>query len=152
MIKYFKGCVVNAFLTGEYYAILHQANCFNAMNSGVARAIRDKFEEAYVADCETRRGDDRKLGSYSFAHTACGQIANLYGQYNYGRDGKKYTLIDKLEDAVTRFALRNEAVGLKICMPRIGCGLGGATWETEVEPIITRQLVERGFEVHVYDK
>ncbi|MDX9668676.1 hypothetical protein [Pseudomonas sp. P8_250] len=153
MIKYYKGCVVEAFLTGEYYAILHQANCFNTMNSGVARAIRDKFEIAYIVDCQTRRGDYRKLGSYSFARTEFGQIVNLYGQYNYGRDGKKYTLIDKLEEAVTRFALRNENLdGVRICVPRMGSGLGGADWATEVEPIITRQLVARGFEVHVYDK
>lgn len=33
-------------------------------------------------------------------------------------------------------------------MPRIGCGLGGGTWE-EVEPIIVRTLTDT--QVHVYD-
>lgn len=35
-------------------------------------------------------------------------------------------------------------------MPRIGCGLGGGTWD-EIEPIIQETLVSRGVPVTVYD-
>jgi O-acetyl-ADP-ribose deacetylase (regulator of RNase III) len=35
-------------------------------------------------------------------------------------------------------------------MPRIGCGLGGGTWD-EIEPIIQDTLVSRGIDVTVYD-
>lgn len=126
------------------------------MNSGVARAIREEFPEAYIVDCLTQRGDDRKLGSFTTAYTKLGKIINLYGQYNYGRDGKKYTLVDKLEDALEMFAAkyagRFYSVNTSVCIPRIGCGLGGADWDTELVPMIERQLVSRGFKVHVYDK
>lgn len=37
-----------------------------------------------------------------------------------------------------------------IHMPRIGCGLGGGTWD-EIEPIITSTLISRGIPVTVYD-
>ncbi|MNC39438.1 Macro domain protein [compost metagenome] len=153
-IKYFKGCVVDAFETGQYFFLLHQANCFNTMNSGVAKAIRERLPEAYASDCKTVKGDRNKLGTFSEAgiDSLSAFVINLYGQYNYGRDGKKYTQVDKLEQALTKFTewvVVNERL---ICMPRMGCGLGGADWDTELVPMIERQLISRGFEVHVYDK
>lgn len=157
MIKYRTGCVVEAFKTGNYYALLHQANCFNTMNSGVAKAIREEFPEAYVADCKTRKGDPEKLGTYSYVgiDKLSGYIVNLYGQYTYGRDGRKYTLPGELEAALAafgdHFGLGGE-LGLTICLPRLGCGLGGASWQDELVPMIERQLITRGFEVHVYDR
>lgn len=157
MIEYRQGCVVEAFKTGRYYALLHQANCFNTMNSGVARAIREEFPMAYAADLKTIKGDQFKLGTYSYAaiNELSGYIINLYGQYNYGRDGSKYTLPDQLEAALAAFGRHfriGGEVGLAVCIPRLGCGLGGASWDDEVEPMIQRQLITRGFEVHVYDK
>lgn len=157
MIEYREGCVVEAFKTGNYYALLHQANCFNTMNSGVAKAIREEFPAAYRADCATIKGDQFKLGTYSYA--AIGElsayIVNLYGQYNYGYNGTKFTLPDQLEAAMAAFGRHfrlGGELGLTICLPRLGCGLGGASWEDEVAPMIERQLITRGFKVHVYDR
>lgn len=157
MIKYKKGCVVEAFKGGKYIALLHQANCFNTMNSGVAKAIREQLPAAYDADCMTVKGDVRKLGTFSHAAflELSGFVVNLYGQYNYGKDGKKYTQVVNLEKALAGFADRfrvSGELGLKVCMPRLGCGLGGADWDTELVPMIERQLISRGFKVHVYDK
>lgn len=157
MIEYRNGCVVEAFKTGEYYAMLHQANCFNTMNSGVAKAIREEFPEAYAADCETEKGDPDKLGTYSYVgiDKLSGYIVNLYGQYTYGRDGRKYTLPGELEAAMSAFARHfflGGELGLAICLPRLGCGLGGASWQDELVPMIERQLITRGFKVHVYDR
>lgn len=157
MIEYRQGCVVEAFKSGRYYALLHQANCFNTMNSGVAKAIREEFPMAYAADLKTIKGDRFKLGTYSYAaiNELSGYVVNLYGQYNYGYDGTKFTLIDQLEAALAAFGRHfriGGELGLAICLPRLGCGLGGASWDDEVEPMIQRQLITRGFEVHVYDK
>lgn len=154
MIEYRKGCVVEAFKTGEYIAILHQANCFNTMNSGVAKAIREEFPTAYVADCQTTRADVSKLGGFTYAviESLAGVVVNLYGQYNYGRDGRKYTQVDYLEKAMER--ARNSLLkgkNLSVCIPRIGCGLGGADWDRELVPMIERQFISYGIGVHVYD-
>lgn len=156
MIEYKQGCVVQAFKTGKYFALLHQANCFNTMNSGVAKAIREELPAAYEADCQTIKGYRGKLGGYTRAAFPeyDGFVVNLYGQYDYGKDGKKYTQVDKLEQALERFARKSVGgvLNLTVCMPRMGCGLGGADWETELVPMIERQLISRGFKVHVYDK
>jgi len=160
MIEYRKGCVVEAFKTGKYFALLHQANCFNTMNSGVAKAIRETYPEAYEADCKTVKGDRAKLGTYSQAEvTVRGHdlhfIINMYGQYDYGKDGKKYTQVGKLEQALGSFAEWAVAPSwaISVCIPKkMGCGLGGADWDTEVVPAIERQLISRGIKVHVYEK
>jgi O-acetyl-ADP-ribose deacetylase (regulator of RNase III) len=155
MIQYFKGCVVEAFASGQYAALMHQANCHNTMNSGVARTIREKFPAAFKADCATPAGDIRKLGGFTQAPIeGLGRIFNLYGQYNYGKDGKKYTRVDKLAEALDNAStwMWGQDEGQTICLPKLGCGLGGADWDTEVAPIITSKLIARGFLVHVYEK
>lgn len=161
MIKYFEGCVVDAFKNGKYIALLHQANCFNTMNSGVAKGIREAYPAAYEEDCKTVKGDPEKLGTFTYAMVEDDgfggrYIINLYGQFDYGRDGKKYTQVDKLEEAMKnlwpQYTVSYPVAGFKLCIPRIGCGLGGADWDTELVPMIERQLISRGFEVHVYDK
>ncbi len=36
------------------------------MQSGIARQIREKYPEAYEADCKTVAGDIKKLGTFSW--------------------------------------------------------------------------------------
>lgn len=69
MIEYRYGCVASALKLGEVSVIAHQTNCFNTMNSGVAKAIRQLYPEAYFADCKTVKGDYKKLGGFSMAST-----------------------------------------------------------------------------------
>lgn len=92
MIEELKGDLLNH---PDVHIIAHCANCFHTMGSGIAKFIKEKYPEAYKADCEqTVRGDINKLGTFSFADIrhladAPAYIANVYGQYRYGRD-KRY--------------------------------------------------------------
>jgi O-acetyl-ADP-ribose deacetylase (regulator of RNase III) len=72
-------------------AIIHQANCFNTMGSGIACQIRQRYPEAYEADCKTISGDRSKLGKFSWVKTNDGKyhIYNCYSQYQYGRDQRQ---------------------------------------------------------------
>ena len=64
---------------------LHQANCFNTMKKGIAKAISTAYPEVARADNATKAGDKSKLGSYSYANVKENVvIANAYSQYNYG--------------------------------------------------------------------
>lgn len=150
MLKYKVGDLCDALADGEVDAIGHQANCFNTMNSGVAKAIRVRFPQAYEADCETVKGDRSKLGDCTVAIGGSGLIYNLYGQYNYGYDAKGYTdytalqsaLIEMRDDLLTGRGF--EVVGF----PKIGAGLGGGDWDT-IEEIIN-DIFEGYFEVVIY--
>ena len=60
-------------------AIIHQANCQTTMGSGIAKQIREKYPEAFEADCRTTRGDITKLGSFSWVKARDGKyIYNCY--------------------------------------------------------------------------
>lgn len=65
--------------------IIHQANCFNNMGAGIAKALSDAYP--VVASCENiyEPGDKKKLGRYTFARIKPAVVvANAYSQYNYG--------------------------------------------------------------------
>lgn len=141
MIQYKISDLVDALKSGEVSSIGHQANCFNTMNSGVAKAIRTAFPQAYEVDCYTTKGDKAKLGTitaceYERADGSVGIIYNLYGQYNYGYDAKGYTNYEALRGALLNMRIDLDgAVGVhgedwkKVGFPKIGAGLGGGDWD-----------------------
>ncbi|UOL48445.1 hypothetical protein QGX12_gp022 [Pseudomonas phage Kremar] len=159
MIQYKIGDLVDALKSGEVSSIGHQANCFNTMNSGVAKAIRLAFPNAYEADCLTEKGDKAKLGKltcveYERDDETVGLIYNLYGQYNYGYDAKGYTNYEALRGALLNMRIDLEtAVSFggedwkKVGFPKIGAGLGGGDWDT-IARIIEDTF--EGYDVTVY--
>lgn len=146
---YVKGDLINALKQGTVQCIAHQANCFNTMGSGVALAIKKAFPQAYEADCATTKGDVRKLGGFTLAATVEGYIFNLYGQYNYGKDGACYTQHDHLQASLKNMACKLRSLGFcgTIGLPKIGAGTGGGDWEV-IEKIIAYELKE--WEVKIY--
>ena len=160
MITYKVGDLIEALKTGEVNAIGHQANCFCTMNSGVAKAIKLNFKDAWDADQETEKGDRTKLGDSSVgAHYRedrdVGLIYNLYGQYNYGYDAAGYTDYDSLEKAL--ISMRDDLLSathimpeyLKVGFPKIGAGLGGGDWDT-IEAIIKSVFADPEWNVTIY--
>lgn len=146
-IVYKKGDVLNS---GEQI-VVHGCNCFNTMGSGVARQVKEQFPQAYNEDQKTLRGDETKLGNFTFGRKLRVDgsetiVVNAYTQY-------KYTFI---EVDVDYKAL--ETVFEKICerfsheviaMPKIGCGLAGGDWKT-VSEILERvsEKYDRTFVVY----
>jgi O-acetyl-ADP-ribose deacetylase (regulator of RNase III) len=57
---------------------------------------------------------------------------------------------DAVAQALSRLAGHVRALGGSVHMPRIGCGLAGGRWEL-IEPLSTRELVDHGVPVTVYD-
>lgn len=52
-IKYATGNLVDAFINNGVNVLIHQANCFCTMNSGIAKEIKQELPEMFQADCET---------------------------------------------------------------------------------------------------
>ena len=90
MIKVVKGNLLDA----TEAIIAHQVNCQKKMNSGVAKAIREKYPIVFDIYQETRP----MLGFTHFidipSNTECKYVANMYAQDTYGYDGKQYTNYD----------------------------------------------------------
>ena len=110
--------------------IIHQANCQNTMQSGIARQIREKYPEAYEVDCKTIAGDPNKLGTFSWVKTHDGKyIYNCYSQFRYGREQRHtnyeaiYTGLSSIKDHANSIELTT------LSLPyNMGCALGGGSW------------------------
>jgi O-acetyl-ADP-ribose deacetylase (regulator of RNase III) len=121
----------------------HQVNCRRAMNSGVARAIRQwqpaVFDE-YVKYCrgKTEQGLLGKCHIVPIDEYEDLFVANIFGQGDFGYDGGLYTDLKALEQGLNDMYFFAHLFTMPVYLPKIGSGLGGADWDTEVAPIIER--------------
>lgn len=114
--------------------ILHGANCFHTMGAGIAKYLKDKFPEAYLADCYTPYGDVNKLGGISNARISKGLwIVNCYTQFSFGDTvdvdyQAVYSSLKKVSDIIKNYRKMSN-VDVEIRSPQIGCGLAGGDWK-----------------------
>jgi len=114
----------------DAHAIIHQANCQNTMGSGIARQIRERYPEAYEADCQTTPGDIRKLGTFSWVKAKDGKfIYNCYSQYRYGRE-QRHTNYEAVYTGLSSIEQNARELGLTtLSLPyNMGCMLGGGNF------------------------
>lgn len=89
----------------------HGVNCQGVMGSGVAKAIREKFPQAYT---EYKKLCDRTKPESLLGVTQLVQItddlyvANMFTQLNYGADGKQYASIVAIREAISSLRYQRE--------------------------------------------
>lgn len=117
--------------------ICHQVNCQGKMNSGVAKAIRERWPIVYTTYWNTFLSESNLLGKILLVdineyepRTWPDQpaIINMFSQEFYGYDGKRYTSYDAFDSCLQKI---KETVpkGSKIAFPyKIGCDRGGGKW------------------------
>lgn len=138
--------------TAPIDVLAHQANCFHTMGAGIARHIREKFPEAYEADCKTVK-DETKLGTYSACKVTTKNpnkqlkfIANVYSQGDYGRQAR-FTDYEAVAKGLT--LLRDNLVkkGIKtLGVPwKYGCNIAGGDWN------VVRAIIVSVFENSLVD-
>lgn len=117
-------------------AIVHQANCFHTMGSGIAMALSVKWPQVYQADLATKHGDRAKMGTFSMAMVEHGlmRVYNLYSQFRYGRTAThtEYDMMAKGLRAINEdLDTPHYYEGVfKIGIPyRMGCGSAGGNWD-----------------------
>lgn len=137
-MKIIEGDLIELAKQGHFDVIVQGCNCFNTMNSGIAKQIKDNFPEAYAADLLTPKGDASKLGTYSKATVGDLIIVNAYTQYRYGRDKTVQYCDCKAVDKVFGLIAQNFN-GLRIGYPKIGAGLANGDWN-DISEIIDKKL------------
>lgn len=122
--------------------IIHQVNCQGAMNSGVAKAIREKWPivfERYRGYYDIMRyGKTPLLGTIQVVPINDKQaVINLFAQDNYGYDGGRYTSYDAIDTCLLNVADRCRKEGKKsMALPyHMSCDRGGANWNIILEMI-----------------
>lgn len=129
---------------GPEALLLHGCNAQGAMGSGIAKAIREKFPEAFL---EYRKvyslNSGLILGEVITVECSEGKIiANGITQEFYGRDEKQYVsydAINKVMEEVNRYAIEFNID--TVAMPLIGAGLGGGSWKI-ISKIIEDTLID----------
>lgn len=121
---------------GEWHGMVHCANLYHTFGAGIAKQIKIKYPSAYQADCETPKGSEKKLGTYSSSHENDKSIYNLYAQVGIGNDGdplKRNCRYDHIHDAM--WLVCEYIIDTKGNLPYIlgipygmGCGLAGGEW------------------------
>jgi O-acetyl-ADP-ribose deacetylase (regulator of RNase III) len=125
--------------------IVHQANLEHTFGAGIARAIKQKFPYAYVADLSTPFNDSNKLGTYSIGRYPANPalyptVVNMYSQTSLY---PSHTSYDAMYEALTSLRAHLEPLGIfrTIGFPyMIGCGLADGVWE------IVKVIIEQAFE------
>jgi O-acetyl-ADP-ribose deacetylase (regulator of RNase III) len=147
--------------------VAHGCNCQGVMGSGVAYAIRKKWHYAYqryqemcAAHREKHHPDMSALlglslivnvGDDHLSRINSLFVANMFTQNYYGNDGKVYASVDAIRDALRSTMIFCRGAELPLYMPRIGCGLGGLSWDNDVGPIVDQLQRETDVQVYVCD-
>ena len=147
-MKIIKGDLLQLAVDGEFDAIVHGCNCFNAMGKGIALTIKNRFPEAYAADCKTTKGDRSKLGNFTFADIfredgSHFTIFNAYTQFTYwDRSVPVLFEYDAFQEVLERFRGIDYSLPtlygeprLRWGFPLIGCGLAGGDKERVLKMI-----------------
>lgn len=159
MIKIIRGDLLHA--TEDI--IGHQVNCMGAMNSGVAKSIREAHPIVYteykkLVD-DTVEGEESSFDKDWVRRKLLGQvqgidvgenkiIANMFGQFGYGYDKVQYTDETALYEALKTVRIVAEKNNYSVALPyMIGCYRGGADWKIVEDLILT---AFDGYEVTLY--
>ena len=128
-IKHINGNIFDS----DVNIICHQCNCMGVMGSGVAKQVKDKYPRVFEKYKDACEKDLVKLGSCQVVaiddtKTKC--VANLFGQWNFGGDGKRYTSYDAIYSALEKLADYCKRKNVQsVAFPyKMSCDRGGASW------------------------
>lgn len=116
--------------------IVHGCNSYGVMGAGVAKVVHDKFPFAYQKYkevCEREYVNREFLGGGVVFAPINGQltIANAITQINPGPDARPDLIRQSLRRVMIHARLHNQSVH----SVKIGCGIGGLDWDSDVRPI-----------------
>jgi O-acetyl-ADP-ribose deacetylase (regulator of RNase III) len=115
--------------------IAHGCNTKGAFGAGVAGAIRTRWPGVYDAYTRNTRLGDELLGSCHIIRVGDDLwVANCYTQLTFGSTGR-HVNIPALERSLESVFIHAFASKLTLHAPKIGSGLGGLDWDTEVLPV-----------------
>lgn len=141
-IKYVTGDLIHA----DEMCLVHGCNAQGRMGSGVAKAIRAHYPEAYHAYRNAFESDGLRVGEVIWAESKGKLIANGITQDRYGYDNNVYIDYNAINKVMEQVHQNAATEGFNVAMPLIGAGLGGGSWKkitgiieqnfTDVEPVV----------------
>jgi len=135
--------------------LIHQVNAQDVMKSGVAKQVANLYPHVeseyhkYIRYCKKNKIDavgtaqyvpvdhwalimvDTLKNNNVFDYDKQYQyIVNIFGQENYGYDGKQYTNLKALKNALIDVRNKAQIIGATVALPYgLGSVRGGANWD-----------------------
>jgi O-acetyl-ADP-ribose deacetylase (regulator of RNase III) len=134
MLQHAKGNLIDMAEQGMFDVIIHGCNCQNTMGSGIAKELRDRYPEVYVADNCFQVQPEAKLENFSSYFTGKFLIVNAYTQLHYLPRG-----VDHFEYESFKIILRKMKALYRtrhFGFPYIGMGLAGGDKDRIMNMII----------------
>lgn len=138
---------VGDILTVEHGVIVQQVNAQGAMNSGVAKAIRQRYPTVWahyttlITPNPSKEESRARLGKLIMVEIVPDElwVANIVGQQFYGSKGTRYTSYDALDDGFKKLKnwLDLNNPNLSVHHPLIGADRGGGSWS------VIREIIEQ---------
>lgn len=127
-------------ITTDITHIVHGCNSLGVMGSGVAKAIRNKYPQAYRDYNDVYNSNGLELGDAVFSVQNDGKIiVNAITQKNFGR-ARNEVYVSYW--AIAEVLRKIESFGIKeIAMPMIGAGLANGDWNV-ISAIIENTLTK----------
>ena len=129
--------------------ILQQVNAQNAMGSGFAKAVYEKWpivKTEFHSWSRTFQRDVDRMGKIQTIEVEPGLwVVNIVGQQFAGRDAKRYTSYDALADGLFRVAhwmATTPYFSTDVHHPLMGAVLGGGEWSI-IKSIIEHNMGEQ---------
>ena len=126
-------------VTAPERVIVHGCNARGEMNTGVAKAVRRAYPEAWLAYRAAYEGGGLALGACVWVPCRGKIVVNAVTQADYGYDGGLYVDYGAVEScfaeieavfaAAARGASPNGEVGGALALPKLGAGRGGGDWD-----------------------
>jgi O-acetyl-ADP-ribose deacetylase (regulator of RNase III) len=149
MITYLQGDVTKPVDIEGMRNIVHVCNDYGGWGAGVVLAISKRWrtpEAVYRAHKFPSHHFNYELGSITPVRVEDNiRVVNMIAQHGNSAPGEPACDLEALDKCMYRLLWLDGSFH----MPRIGCGLGGRDWETEIRPIIEGWL--GGRDVFVYD-
>lgn len=152
-IRYLKGDATSP-VTGNGI-IAHIVNNKGGWGAGFVLALSSKWSEPerFYRRWHRTHTDAQdvwfQLGAVQFVNVASKlYVANMLAQHGYSNAAEIPLRYDALEFCLKRLSDKAIELGLPVHMPRIGCALGGGSWN-KVEALINKTLPD--VDVYVYD-
>lgn len=124
IVGYIKGDLLESHI--DYIA--HGCNTKGLMGAGVALAIKDKYPKAYEDYFNIYKTEGLTLGDIHVSFIDNGRtIINAITQAHlYGRSGRRSVSYDAIKSAFRSINLLDTPC---VAIPKIGCSLGGGSWD-----------------------
>ena len=136
--------------------IAHSCNTHNVMGAGIARAIKNRYPNAYSADCHAMMNNDNQLGWYSFAVTDATQNKGIYNMYTQEKIGGEravnyeafYVALTKVANNIEWQDKHDDKTSTFGLPYGISCGLAGGSPRI-INSMIREILVDRPFKTYI---